>query len=138
MPARELEILGVFAFQLIADVVERMRLAILAEAGVVVRQMHLNAHDEVQLLPPFMVGGAVGNVGLGGGEAPGILVTGAIDTLPWVERCRPLAQLQVAMLVTHTAVLHVGVLQVPLQLPCHGENALHFPNPVHTPQPLLT
>lgn len=64
MPARELEVLWVLAFQLIADVVERMRLAILAEAGVVVRQMHLDAHDEVQLLPPLMVGDAVGDVGL--------------------------------------------------------------------------
>ena len=47
MPARELEVLGVLPFQLLADVVERMRLAILAEAGVVVRQMHL---DDLSLM----------------------------------------------------------------------------------------
>ena len=48
--------------------------------------MNLDADNEVQLLPPLLVCRAVGDVGLRGGEAAGVLVAGAVHAPAGMER----------------------------------------------------
>lgn len=127
MPPRELEVLRVLPLQLVADVLEAVRLAVTPLAGVVAREVYLYPHHEVQVLPPLVVGGAVRHVRLGDGEPPRVLVRGAIDALPGMEGCGVLREVEDAALVPHPAEEFVGVLEVLLQVPrrgCRGLAAL--------------
>ena len=125
MPASKLKILGIaplaagvaaasWCAQLVADVVEW-----LAVECVVVRQLDTYADHKVQLLPAEVVGRVVGDVGLGGGEAAGVLVAAAVDTAPWMVGCCGLAQPQDAVCVPHAAEQLVGLLQIAAQVAAH-------------------
>ena len=56
----------------------------------VVAQNNSYPDNKVKLLPPLMVRGSVGDVGLCGGEAAGVFIAASIDPLTWVESRRPL------------------------------------------------
>ena len=64
MPPGELEVLGVLPFQLVADVGEWVRLAVTPFAGMVVTQVNLYPHHEVQVLHPLRICCAIGYVRL--------------------------------------------------------------------------
>ena len=70
VPACELEILGVLALEVVADV---------GDGVVGGRGSNLNAYHEVHLLPAQVVGCAVGDVGFGGCEAAGLYNVGVSD-----------------------------------------------------------
>ena len=66
-------------------------LAVLWES---VRQedMDFDADDERESLPSVVVSGAVGDVVLGRCHSEGVLVAGAINSLPWVVCCSSLGE----------------------------------------------
>lgn len=90
MPTRELEILGIAACKVVADVGERVGFPVRAEQRVVVAQNNSYPDNKIKLLPPLMVCGSVGDVGLCGGEAAGVLIAASIDPTPGVESRRAL------------------------------------------------
>ncbi len=99
VPAGEFEVLWIVALEFVADVEERPLGH--ASAVVVVAQLNLDTHHEVHLLPAQVVGGAVGDVGIGGGKPARVHVTGAVHPTAKVEcRCR-FTQVQVSVLVGH-------------------------------------
>ena len=78
----------------------------------VVREVYFDAYHKVQLLPAHVVGRAVCDVRFRGRQAASVLVGRAVCALPGVVGLGVLGQLQLPMLVTHTAKELVGMLQV--------------------------
>nr|UVM83598.1 MAG: hypothetical protein [Bacteriophage sp.] len=58
----------------------------------VVADMDFDADDERESLPSVVVSGAVGDVVLGRCHSEGVLVAGAINSLPWVVCCSSLGE----------------------------------------------
>ena len=77
----------------------------------VVAQHDTDAYHEIELLPSFVVGGAVGYVRLRSRQSACVHVAGAIDTLSGMEEGRTLGQLEVPVLVSHPAEEHIGVFE---------------------------
>lgn len=81
VPACELKIFGVIAFEVIANIHKCAEPAFVVSVGVVVGKLHTDTHDKVQLLPAVVVGLSVCVVDLGNCEASCILVTATIYAL---------------------------------------------------------
>ena len=117
MPADKLEVLRVVALEFVADVEEHPCWH--ASAVVVVAQLYLYSHHEVHLLPAEEVGGAVGDVGLGGGKSACVHVAAAVHPTARVECLCRLGELECAVLVPDPTEEFVGVLEVSLQFARH-------------------
>lgn len=80
VPARELEVFGIFACEGVADVRKRH-----AVKSMIVGQLYFDADNKVHLLPAQVVARSVGDVGLGGGKSAGVLVAAPVHPSSWVE-----------------------------------------------------
>lgn len=81
VPASEFEVLWIFSGKLITDVHPRC-LALVAFAGMIVRQAYLYPYHKVQLLPLLVVSRAICHDYLYGSEPPRVHVRRAVHPLP--------------------------------------------------------